>query len=355
MPHSLPTTDPVNSLAQAMVMSSDTPLLLLDDQLVVVVASVSFCRAFDLDCDAITGGSIFAMGKGEWDLPRLRSFLGAVVSGGAVIDTYEIDLDAGEGQGKRCLELSAHKLAYIDQSNVRILLSVADRTDARAAARENTQLVADKVLLVQELQHRVANSLQIIASVLMQSARRVSSEETRDHLHKAHNRVLSVASIQKQLASTGANEVSLKPYFDQLCTSIAASMIPDPDTLRIRVDVDDTVVGSDASVSLGLMVTELVINALKHAYPDDKGGLIKVCFESDDGGWSLYVDDDGVGMPTNPKNAPAGLGTSIVEALARQLQARITIAPAHPGTSVAIIHKTVEAAGADVLPLVRAV
>ena len=355
MPHSMPTTDPVNSLAQAMVTSSDTPLLLLDDQLAVIAASRSFCRAFDVDAEVITGGPIFAMGKGEWDLPRLRSLLGAVVSGGAEIDTYEIDLDAGEGQGKRTLELSAHKLVYLDQAKVRLLLSVADRTDARAAARENTQLVADKVLLVQELQHRVANSLQIIASVLMQSARRVSNEEIKVHLQQAQSRILSVAEIQKQLATTGAAEVALKPYLTQLCTSIAASMIPDPDTLSIAVAVDDSVVGSDISVSIGLIVTELVINALKHAYPDDQGGKIKVRYAADDGGWALHVTDDGIGMPANPRAAKAGLGTSIVEALARQLQARITITPAHPGTSIAVIHQTVEAAGADVLPLVRAV
>lgn len=355
MPHLAPTADPVTSLAQAMVTSSDTPLLLLDDQLAVIAASGSFCRAFDLDCDTITGSTIFAMGKGEWNNPRLRSLLGAVVSGGAEIDTYEMDLDAGEGQGKRSLELSAHKLVYVDHANVRLLLSVADQTEARATARLNTQLVADKVLLVQELQHRVANSLQIIASVLMQSARRVSSDEIRAHLQKAHNRVLSVAEIQKQLAPTGASEIALKSYFTQLCSSIGASMIPDPDTLSIAVEVDDSVVGSDVSVSLGLIVTELVINSLKHAYPEDRGGKIKVSYSSDETGWTLHVDDDGIGMPAKSKPARAGLGTSIVEALARQLQARITIVPAHPGTKVAVIHQAVDAAGADVLPLVRAV
>ncbi len=355
MPHSLPTTDPVNSLAQAMVTSSDTPLLLLDDQLAVIAASGSFCRAFDLDADTITGQPIFAMGKGEWDMPRLRSLLDAVVSGGAEIDTYEMDLDAGEGQGKRTLELSAHKLVYVDQTNVRLLLSVADRTEARATARENTQLVADKVLLVQELQHRVANSLQIIASVLMQSARRVSNDEIKVHLQQAHNRVMSVAAIQKQLASTGAAEVALRTYLGQLCTSIGASMIPDPGTLKIAVEVDDSVVGSDVSISLGLIVTELVINALKHAYPEGRGGIIKVGYSSDETGWTLHIGDDGVGMPAKARPAVGGLGTSIVEALARQLQARITIAAANPGTSVMIVHQAAGAAGADVLPLVRAV
>ncbi|WP_309602115.1 sensor histidine kinase [Sphingomonas sp.] len=231
----------------------------------------------------------------------------------------------------------------------------SDKTAKRAAEKEKDELVADKVLLIKELQHRVANSLQIIASVLMQSARRVSSDEIRSHLQKAHNRVLSVASLQKQLATTGALEVELRPYFTQLCSSIGASMIADPEELSIAVDVDETVVRSDVSVSLGLIVTELVINCLKHAFPDGRGGVIKVSYRTDEDGWTLNVADDGVGMPANPRLADAGLGTSIVEALARQLRARIMIADAKPGTSISIVHEAAETSGADVLPLVRAI
>ncbi len=338
-----------------MVVTSDTPLLLLDGDLTVLAASLSFCRAFDLDPTLVAGRPIFAMGNGEWDLPRMKSLLTAIVSGGAEVDKYEMELETRDGRGKRCLELSAHKLDYADTDNVRILLSVLDKTDAHAAAKEKDALVADKVMLMKELQHRVANSLQIVASVLMQSARRTGNDESRVHLQTAHNRVLSVASIQKQLAETGASEVELGPYFTQLCSSIGASMIADPDQMSIKVDVDDSSVASETSVSLGLIVTELVINCLKHAFPDDRGGIIDVRYKSDDAGWTLHVDDNGVGMPTRPSRATAGLGTSIVEALARQLRARIEIADAKPGTCVSIVHQSPEIAGADVLPLVRAI
>ena len=346
--------DSATSLAKAMVVTSDTPLLLLDGDLIVLAASLSFCRAFHLDKSLVVGQPIFDMGSGEWDLARLKSLLTATVSGGAEVEKYEMDLEARDGRGMRSLELSAHKLDYADPDNIRILLSVSDKTEKRATAKEKDQLVAEKELLIQELQHRVANSLQIIASVLMQSARRVSNDEIRAHLQKAHNRVLSVASLQKQLATTGALEVELKPYFKQLCSSIGASMIADPDELSIAVDSDDTVVSSDTSVSLGLIVTELVINSLKHAFPNGRSGKIQVYYRTDDDGWTLCVADDGVGMPVKPARADAGLGTSIVEALARQLRARIMIVDAKPGTSVSIVHEAAETAGADVLPLVRA-
>lgn len=343
------------SLAQSMVVSSSTPLILLDSDLAVIAVSNSFCRAFVLDPCLVTGHPVLAMGDGEWDLPRLKSLLDATGSGGADIEKYEMDLIARSGRGTRSLELSAHKLNYDDTVNIRILLSVLDTTDARAAEKVKDGLIADKVLLMQELQHRVANSLQIIASVLMQSARRVANDETRDYLQIATNRVLSVASIQKHLSATGADDVELKPYFTQLCQSIGASMIAFPEELSIKVTCDETVVQSATSISLGLIVTELVINSLKHGFPEDAQGTISVSYQNTATGWTLIVEDDGVGMPAAVSKATAGLGTSIVEALARQLQARITVSDAHPGTSVSIAHERAETPGADVMPLVQAI
>jgi len=339
-----------------MVTTSATPLFLLDGDLNVLALSGSACRAFRLDPVSDVGGSVFTMGDGEWNLPRFRSLLAAVASGGAEIAHYEMDLASLEGS--RNLILDAHKLDYDQPDTIRILLAVADITDQKAAGRVNEQLLADKVLLNRELQHRIANSLQIIASVLMQSASRVGSDEARTHLHQAHSRVLSVAEVQRQLAATGADAVALRPYLTQLCASIAASMIPHPDRLAIRVEVDDTEVPSDVSVSIGLIVTELVINALKHAFPDDRRGTITVDYagNGDDDGWMLEVADDGVGMqPEGGAPPTAGLGTSIVEALVRQRRAKLTMLAGHPGTVVTIRHDPSGSEGSNVVPLARPV
>jgi two-component sensor histidine kinase len=196
--------------------------------------------------------------------------------------------------------------------------------------------VRGKQVLLQELQHRVANSLQIIASVLMQSARKVQSEEARTHLNDAHHRVLSIAMLQKQLAETATGEVALRPYFTDLCSTIGASMIADPGRITISPTIHDTVATAEVSVSLGLIVTELIINALKHAFPDKvKSGNIVVNYFSDGLAWALTVGDDGIGRPEKPV---PGLGTGIVEALAKQLQSSVEIRDAHPGTLVSIIH-----------------
>lgn len=333
-------------LALAVIGSSPTPLVLLDGDLNVVAASASFFTAFGIDPAGVVGGPFLDLGDGEWKLPRLRSLLTATLSGAAAVKAYEIELKTRE-LGALALLLNAQLLAYGDGQDVRLLLGITDVTVARAEEKLKDDLLREKAILLQEVQHRVANSLQIIASVILQSARKSLSEETRTHLNHAHSRVMSVAALQQHLAVSRLGEVALKPYFDQLCVSVGASMIRDHDQLSMHVDCDDSVVDADVSVSLGLIVTELVINALKHAFPGGRHGQIIVSYKGHGPNWTLSIADDGVGMPTDPESLTPGLGTSIVDALANQLRARVQVTPGHPGTTVSVIHRQLSAVEAD--------
>ena len=319
----------------AVIASSNEPLLFLAADLTVIAASASFCHAFQIDPASVPGRPLSGLGGGEWALAQLSSLLRATASGSAEIAAYEIDL-VRKGQATRSLLLNARKLEDGNKEHVRLLLAITDVTLARAEARQKDDLIREKAILLQEVQHRVANSLQIIASVLMQSARKVQSEEARGHLRNAHHRVMSIAAVQRHLAASTLGDVTLRPYFLQLCESLGASMIHDPDRLSIAVTVDESVVTANASVSLGLIITELVINSLKHAFPEQKHGKIIVDYRSDVPNWTLSVKDDGIGMPTDaPK---PGLGTGIIEALARQLGGHIRVADASPGTAFTLVH-----------------
>jgi two-component sensor histidine kinase len=329
-------------LALAVIASSTAPLLLLDGDLTLIAASKSFCRAFQIDPASVANCPLDRLGAGEWDVPQLHTLLTAAASGFAKIEDYEIDLNRNDRESRR-LVLNAQKLEYGNDDPVRLLLAVSDVTDARIAEKLKDDLLKEKAVLLQELQHRVANSLQIIASVLMQSARKVQSDETRTHLFDAHQRVMSVAAMQQQLAASSVNDVALRPYFTALCNSIGASMIRDHNQLSLDVSADDSSSAADVSVSLGLIVTELVINALKHAFPDDRKGKIKVDYHSHGPNWTLSVTDDGIGMPTDGANAKPGLGTNIVQALTKQLQAVIEITDAKPGTAVSVAHTQIAA------------
>ncbi len=334
------------TLAGAMIASASAPLLLLDGELAVVAVSDSFCAAFDVESGTAVGRAIFALGNGEWDSPRLRSLLMATVSAGAEIAAYEFELKTSN-HGTRCLIVNAKKLEYDEDDGIRLLVAVIDVTDARAHNRDLETLIHEKGMLLQELQHRVANSLQIIASVIMQSARKTASDESRGVLTDAHHRVMSVAAVQRQLAASQQGSVALRPYFNQLCASIGASMIHDHSQLTLDATVDDTSVDGDISVSLGLIVTELVINALKHGFPDGRNGRIHVDYHGGRGGWTLSIADDGVGMPTGVQTPKAGLGTTIVSALARQLKAIVQVSDAGPGTRVTIDHRAIDSAAND--------
>ena len=353
-PHPTAHADPTPNLGLAVVESSTAPLLLLNADLTLIAASRSFYRAFQLDPTSVPNRPLRELGSGEWNIPQLIVLLKATASGFADVEAYEVDLRR-DGRQTRRLVLNAQKLDYGNDESVRLLLAVSDVTDARIAEKLKDDMLREKAILLQELQHRIANSLQIIASLLMQSAHKVQSDETRIHLYDAHQRVMSVAALQKQLASSPVADVGLRPYFTALCDSIGASMIRDHNQLSLDVNVDESITSADISVSLGLIVTELVINALKHAFPGGRRGKITVDYHSCGPDWNLSVTDNGVGMSADAAIAKPGLGTSLVEALANQLQAVITVADSDPGTAVSLAHMQIAAGGGNALPAERAV
>jgi len=219
----LPFVEAASTLA--VIAASNEPLLFLKGDLEIIAASASFCRLFEIDAAHTRGRKLSEIGDGEWALPNLASVLKATAAASAEIDSYEIDL-IRKGKETRRLCVKAHKLDDDEKAPVRLLLAVTDLTLVRSEARQKDELLREKAVLLQEVQHRVANSLQIIASLLLRSARKVQSEEARGHLKDAHQRVMSIAAVQKHLAMSAVGAVPLRAYLDELCESLAASMIP---------------------------------------------------------------------------------------------------------------------------------
>lgn len=337
--------DPALGLTMAVIRSSPTPLLWLDGELRIAGASESFCDAFGIDLSTAVHGTLSELGSGGWGVPQLRVVLDAIASGTPQDDAFEMELERAD-MATHCLVITARQLAYHDLGQPWLLVAVADITEARANELAKDRAVEQLSVLLREVRHRVANSLQIVSSVLLQTARRTSSDETRDGLTDAHHRIMSVASLERQLSASpdGDQSVELLAYFTSLCDSMAASMIEDPDRISLVVS-GSGVVSSRMSVSLGLIVTELVINALKYAFPSGRTGRIEIGYEAHGPNWTLSVRDDGVGMPDDPTLIRTGLGTDIVRALARQLQATVDVAPANPGTVVFIEHIQVAIVG----------
>ena len=346
MPRPIPGIEDAQTLAQAIVDTIHEPLLVLDSAFSVLAASRSFYEIFQVDREHTVGCLLYALGDGQWDIPALRLLLETIIPEHAAMNGFEVDHDF-PGLGRRIMLLNARKVIYETSTNATILLAFTDITARRVIEREKQDLFEDtlellgqKHILLAEMQHRVANSLQIIASILMLKARAVTSEETRFHLKDAHQRVISVAEVQSHLhASGGVDQIEVGPYLTKLCASLAASITGESQPIELAVVADSGTIGSDKAVSIGLIVTELMINAVKYAFPVFKADArVTVTFASDDDAWVLTIADNGVGKTGDAApNKHGGLGTVIVDALVKQLDGHMTVVSTG-GVTVTIRH-----------------
>jgi two-component sensor histidine kinase len=340
--------------AEAIVNTIRDPLLVLDGDLRVIAASRSFYNIFQVDPEDTEGRHVYALGGGQWNIPALRALLEKILPEHTVMEDFEVDAEFS-GIGRRTMLLNSRKVFYEGHDSTTLLLAFEDVSARRTIEREKEELVqqkkellektqqllTEKDMLFQEMQHRVANSLQIIASILMLKAGSVSSDETREHLQDAHRRVMSVAAVQQHLQASGRVDlVDMAPYLSKLCQTLGASMITDSRPVSLRVEAEEGTTGSAHAVSIGLIVTELVINALKHAFPNDRqDGEVIVSYKVAGPDWKLTVSDNGAGLSadgTGPRKG--GLGTSLVRALAQHLNAQVETASGPHGVSVSIIH-----------------
>src|SRR5690349_9405150 len=286
------------SLEEAIVDTVREPLVVLDDALRVVVASRSFYRAFAVTPEDTEGRFFYELGTGQWNIPALRELLTAIIPHHTTIEEFEVEHDFPR-IGRRTMLLNARKIFYEGNNSTSLLVAIEDVTERRTLEREKDELLRQKDLLLREMNHRINNSLQIIASILLLKAHTVQSAETRRHLQDAHERVMSVAAVQEQLHPTPfGTQIEVRNYLTKLCESLAASMILDDQPITLRVEAGEGTTTSEQAVSMGLIATELTINALKHAFPGRARGNIVVGFESTASAWRLAVSDDGVGIST---------------------------------------------------------
>jgi two-component sensor histidine kinase len=326
------------TLEEAIVDTIRHPLVVLDGEHRVVTASRSFYQTFRTEPAETEGSLFYHLGSGQWDQPRLRQLLAEVIPAHAPMESYEVEYDFPV-LGVRVMLLDARKVWIEGNGSLNLLVGIEDVTDRRRLEQQQQDLLRQKDLLLKEMSHRISNSLQIIASILLLKAHSVNSTETRRHLEEAHERVVAIAKVQNHLQPLPfGGAIDAQRYLTSLVESLADSMIEDRGTITLRTEIDAGAFSSEEAVSIGLIVTELIINALKHAFTDATGDEVVVRYQVGDANWRLSVSDNGKGMQRDLTDAPvrAGLGTSIVEALARQLGGRVQTAAESPGTTVSV-------------------
>lgn len=337
------------ALALAIVDTLPEPFVVLDDSLRLLAGSRCFYEVFGEDPAKSHGQSLFEMSSGQWDIPGLRQLLAAVVDDHTSVDSFEFEREFAK-LGTRTLCLNALPIRDQARSDRMVLVAIKDITDRRMAEQEKQQLLehTEELLeqqrtLLREMRHWIANSLQIIASILLLKAGAVSSEETKNELRAAHQRVMSVAAVQSHLhASDGIEKIEIGPYLTKLSSGLASSMVDPRQQIEFTVTADAGALPTSHAVSIGLIVTELIINAVKYAFPDARPAAhVQVTFETAKSDWKLTVADNGIGRgESNESSTSSGLGTALVAALAKQLKAEVSETSSKNGLAVAITRAT---------------
>ena len=223
--------------------------------------------------------------------------------------------------------------AAIEARDMRRAKELAE-SEVRAARDRFEALAAERALLLREVNHRVGNSLQLIASLLHLQSNVARNQETKDALTEATGRVSAVAQVHRRLyTSDDVQAVALDKYLESLISDLRRSAKDEAAGALLTVDAQSMEAHPDDVVAVGMMVTELVINAFKYAYPDGSGP-IRVILRRDGASAVLKVEDDGVGSSSDASGS-SGLGQRIISAMAQKLKAEV-LRDSQNGTQVSV-------------------
>ena len=240
-----------------------------------------------------------------------------------------------DGQGAFLATLDAAIRRALEQEQVR-----RDKEAAEQALRESRdsleRLAQQQAILLREVNHRVANSLQLISSLIELQVRKLRDPEARDVLRQATTRVEAVSLVHRRLyTSSDVQFVELDQYVAGLVEELRRATASGAERIELRTE--PIRVETDKAVSLGLIVNELITNALKYAYPDQADGVVRVALQHHCGGMILSVEDDGVGLPEGGLvSKGTGLGSLIVTAMAQTIGASVALERLSPGTRIAV-------------------
>lgn len=192
---------------------------------------------------------------------------------------------------------------------------------------------ADRTLLLDELSHRTRNDFANVVILLKQQAR-TSGQEAREALMAAADRVQTIGRVHRRLELRGDRVVvDSKSYIEELSTDLRMALLASR-PIGLEHNVESHKIGLEKAVPIGLILNESITNAAKHAFPDDRAGLILVSFIRTGGIYRLTIADNGVGIKEPPREG--ALGTSLMTLLARQLDSRIEVESRDPGTAVVV-------------------
>ncbi len=214
--------------------------------------------------------------------------------------------------------------------------AIRDITERKATERIIQDSLKEKDVLLKEIHHRVKNNLAIISSLFYLQSTYMRDEQIIKVLQESQDRVRSMALVHESLySSENLAEVNFAEYAENLSHRLIAAYSLDSDQIRMETDLDPIHLSIDMAIPCGLILNEIVTNAVKHAFPDGRQGTLQLSLRhAPYGPCVIEISDDGVGMPPDfDSDSTASLGMRLIRSLTRQIDGEFAFIPATPGTT----------------------
>lgn len=253
-----------------------------------------------------------------WQRNNSRAMAGELVTG-------EVSFDV---KGEKQYYYNIISPIY-DVNRVQGILGVnIDITDRKHAEEKIRASLKEKEALLQEIHHRVKNNLQVISGLLLLQSRDIKDEHTVRMLAECQNRIKSMAKIHERLYQTGdLARINFSEYLPDFAEELMNSYGIDPKLISLDIHVDEIYLSVDTAVPCGLIINELLSNALKHAFPERKKGIVDIYLRGEtEGDVTLIVKDNGIGLPEHLDfRQTSTLGLQLVITLTEQLDGTIDL------------------------------
>ncbi|BDZ70781.1 histidine kinase N-terminal 7TM domain-containing protein [Methanobacterium petrolearium] len=244
------------------------------------------------------------------------------------LDFTEEKIIAKDDQVKD-IEVGDAPIVYNGRRAVQIV--ARDISERKKMEEELKNSLKEKDLMMKEIHHRVKNNLMVIQSLLNLQSRYIKDTDARDIFKDSQNRAKSMAMIHESLYQSGdLKRIEFSEYINTLAKNLFYSYAADSKQVEMNINVDEVMLDVNTAIPLGLILTELISNCLKYAFPNDKSGKIEIDFhsyaENGENKLKLTVSDNGVGLPEgfDPKKSDS-LGLMLIYSLSDQIGATVTL------------------------------
>ncbi|MBS3817917.1 PAS domain S-box protein [bacterium] len=237
---------------------------------------------------------------------------------------YELRIISKDGKIK-IVELATVNIG--EKGEAQVMGILRDVTERKRAEEKIKKSLKEKEVLLKEVHHRVKNNMQVISSLLNLQASRIEDKKALESFKATQRRVHSMALVHDRLyKSEDFATLDFNQYIEQISTHLLRFYRDKMEKVKIQKDIKNVFIDINKAVPLGLIINELVSNSLKHAFPDDKKGEIKIKFHKKDSQYELEISDNGIGFPEDLdfRKTPS-MGMHLVSSLVDQINGEIKL------------------------------